>query len=163
MQKWLSKQKERLLACDHYHVILTIPHQLNPLWRFNDVTMGNLLFQCACETLFELLEDPKYLGAKVGVIASLHTWTRSLQLHPHVHCLVTGGGWAQGQWMGVKNDFLLPFAVVGDLFRGKVCAAILDLLQAETLGLPEGMSAQQLKNLLNKLGHRKWNAKIEEK
>ena len=163
MQKWLSKQKERLLACDHYHVILTIPHQLNPLWRFNDVTMGNLLFQCARETLFELLEDPKYLGAKVGVIASLHTWTRSLQLHPHVHCLVTGGGWAQGQWMGVKNDFLLPFAVVGDLFRGKVCAAILDLLQAETLGLPEGMSAQQLKNLLNKLGRRKWNAKIEEK
>ena len=163
VQKWLSKQKERLLACDHYHVILTIPHELNPLWRYNREAMGNLLFQCARVTLFELLEDPKYLGAKVGVIASLHSWSKSLQLHPHVHCLVTGGGWAQRRWMAVKNDFLLPSAVVRDLFRGKVRAAILDLLEEKHLLLPEGMSSQQVKNLLNQLGRKKWNARIQEK
>ena len=164
IQKWLSKQTERLLACDHYHVILTIPHELNPLWRLNAKIMANLLFRCAYDTLFELLGDPKYLGARPGIMASLHTWTKTLLLHPHVHCLVTGGGITQNRkWVQCKNDYLLPYRVVRDLFRGKVCHAINKALDQNKLVLPEGTRIQQWKNLLNKLGRKKWNARVMDK
>src|SRR6267143_810169 len=85
-------EQARLLACDHYHVIFTLPHDLNPLWLANVPVMSTLLFQTVRETLFDLLADPKYLGAQPGMIAALHTWSQTLVLHPHVHCLVTGGG-----------------------------------------------------------------------
>ena len=125
--------------------------------------MANLLFCCAYDTLFELLGDPKYLGAKPGIIASLHTWTKTLLLHPHIHCLVTGGGLIDGKWIACKNDFLLPFRVVRDLFRGTVRAAVLEALEAGELILPEGTRIQQWKNLLNKLGRKKWNARVMDK
>src|SRR5213594_3149195 len=84
-ERWLALQQARLLACDHYHVIFTLPHDLNPL----------------------LLANPKYLGAQPGIIAALHTWSQTLLLHPHLHCLVTGGGLTPGgQWVTVRNGFL---------------------------------------------------------
>ena len=92
VERWLAKQKARLLRSDHYHVIFTIPDELNPLWLANTKQMMTLLFSSAQKTLFELLRDPKYLGGTPGVIAALHTWGQTLVLHPHLHCLVTGGG-----------------------------------------------------------------------
>lgn len=92
IERWLAKQKARLLRSDHYHVIFTIPDDLNALWLKNTKQMMTLLFSAAQKTLFELLGDPKYLGATPGVIAALHTWGQTLVLHPHLHCLVTGGG-----------------------------------------------------------------------
>jgi hypothetical protein len=145
-------------------VILTIPHELNPLWRLNVGMMADILFRCARETLFELLGDSKYLGAKPGIMATLHTWTKTLLLHPHIHCLVTGGGLQNGEWIDCRNGYLLPFRVVRDLFRGKVLHAILSVLDnKERMTLPEGTRAQQWKNLLNKLGRKKWNARIMDK
>ena len=91
-ERWLALQQARLLACDHYHVIFTLPHELNPLWLANVPVMTTLLFQAVRDTLGTLLADPKYLGAQPGIIAALHTWSQTLVLHPHVHCLVTGGG-----------------------------------------------------------------------
>ena len=89
----LAGQAEgRLLACEHYHVIFTMPHELNDLWLANVAVMTQLLFASVHDTLVELLGDAKYLGARPGIIATLHTWTQTLLLHPHVHCLVTGGG-----------------------------------------------------------------------
>jgi hypothetical protein len=163
VQQWLEKQKARLLRCDHYHVIFTLPHELNAIWQWNSQQMTNILFGCARDTLMELLGDEKYLGAKPGIIATVHTWTKTLQWHPHIHCLVTGGGLGQGQWRAVRRDFLLPFAVVRDLFRGKVKAAMEVALDKGEVVLPEGLSAQRLRNLLNKLGRKKWNVKIGEK
>jgi hypothetical protein len=126
--------------------------------------MTRILFSCSRNTVFELLEDEKYLGAKPGIIASLHTWTRTLLLHPHIHCLVTGGGLNKiGEWVSIKNDFLFPFAVARDLFRGKVKDAIEKSLAKGKIILPEDMRAQQLKNLLNKLGRKRWNVKVREK
>ena len=90
VQKWLSRQRERLLACDHYHIILTVPHELNPLWRLNPQVMGEIYFRAARETLFELLWDVKFMGARPGIIAALHTSTKTQALHPHIHCLVAG-------------------------------------------------------------------------
>jgi hypothetical protein len=91
-ERWLAFQQARLLACDHYHVIFTLPHELNPLWLANVPVMTTLLLQAVRDTLGALLADPKYLGAQPGIIAALHTWSQTLVLHPHLHCLVTGGG-----------------------------------------------------------------------
>lgn len=111
-EHWLAVQRARLLACDHYHVIFTVPHDLNPLWLANVAVMTPLLFQAVRDTLYTLLADPKSLGAQPGILAALHTWSQTLVLHPHVHCLVTGGGLTpEGQWKAVRYGFLLPVRV----------------------------------------------------
>jgi len=76
----------------NYHVIFTVPHALNPLWLANVPLMTPLVFQAVRDTLGTLLADPKYLGAQPGILAARHTWSQTLVLHPHVHCVVTGGG-----------------------------------------------------------------------
>jgi hypothetical protein len=164
VERWLTKQKARLLACEHYHVIFTMPHELNDLWLANVVMMTQLLFASVHDTLVELLGEPKYLGAKPGIIATLHTWSQTLILHPHLHCLVTGGGLSEGgQWVAVRNGFLLPMRVVMAVFRGKLLAAIRQGLVQGTLQLPAGQRRQQVENLLNKLGRAKWNVHIRER
>ena len=90
IERWLAKQKARILNTDHFHVIFTIPSEFHDLWRLNTEVMTQILFKTATETLFQLLDDDKYLGAHPGIIASLHTWTKTLALHPHLHCLITG-------------------------------------------------------------------------
>jgi hypothetical protein len=166
-ERWLALQRARLLACDHYHVIFTLPHDRNPLWLANVPVMSSLLFQAVRDTLVELLAAPKYLGAQPGMIATLHTWSQTLVLHPHVHCLVTGGGLTpDGQWQAVRNGFLLPVRVVMALFRGKMLAAIRQALARTDLALPEGLGPQHLLNLLTRLGHpkkTKWNVHIRER
>jgi hypothetical protein len=166
-ERWLALQRARLLACDHYHVIFTLPHELNLLWLANGPLMTTLLFRTVRETLCTLLADPHYLGAQPGIMAALHTWSQTLVLHPHVHCLVTGGGLtASGDWKAVRNGFLLPARVVMAVFRGKMLAAIRHALACGALNLPEAMGPQQVLNLLNRLGHprkTKWNVRIMER
>src|SRR5215475_6690453 len=166
-ERWLALQQARLLTCDHYHVIFTLPHDLNPLWLANVPVMTSLLFQAVRETLCTLLADPQYLGAQPGILAALHTWSQTLGLHPHVHCLVTGGGLTPtGQWRAVRNGFLLPARVVMAVFRGKMVDAIRQTFARGVLALPEAMRPQQLLNLLNRLGHpakTKWHVRIMER
>ena len=166
-ERWLALQQARLLACDHYHVIFTLPHDLNPLWLANVSVMTTLLFQAVHDTLRTLLADPKYLGAQPGLIAALHTWSQTLMLHPHVHCLVTGGGrTSDGPWKAVRNGFLLPARVVMAVFRGKLLAAIRQAFARGALVLPEPMRPQQFINLLHRLGHptkTRWNVRIMER
>jgi hypothetical protein len=166
-ERWLALQQARLLACDHYHVIFTLPHDLNPLWLANVPVMSTLLFQAVRDTLSTLLADPKYLGAQPGIIAALHTWSQTLVLHPHLHCLVTGGGRTPaGTWVAVRNGFLLPMRVVMAVFRGKMVDAIRQSFACGALALPEPMRPQQFINLLNRLGHptkTKWNVRIMER
>jgi hypothetical protein len=166
-ERWLALQRARLLACDHYHVIFTLPHDLNPLWLANVPVMTTLLFQAVRDTLGTFLADPKSLGAQPGIIAALHTWSQTLVLHPHVHCLVTGGGLtADGAWQAVRHGLLLPARVVMAVFRGKRLAAIRQALAREDLVLPEDLRRQQLLNLLMRLGHPRkttWNVRIMER
>src|SRR5262244_3786146 len=164
---WLAFQQARLLACDHYHVIFTLPHELNPLWLANVPGMTTLLFQAVRDTLGTLLADSKYLGAQPGIIVALHTWSQTLVLHPHIHCLVTGGGLtADGSWQAVRHGFLLPVRVVMAVFRGKMLAAIRQAWVREELVLPAAVRPQQLLHLLRRLGHprkTKWNVHIRER
>ena len=166
-ERWLALQQARLLACDHYHVIFTLPHDLNPLWLANVSVMTTLLFQAVHDTLRTLLADPKYLGAQPGIIAALHTWSQTLRLHPHLHCFVTGGGLTPaGQWVTVRNGFLLPVRVVMAVFRGKMLDATRRAWTRGELVMPEGLRPQQVLNLLNRLGHptkTRWNVRIMER
>ena len=87
IERWLVRQQARLLACEHYHAIFTMPHALNDLWLANVAVMSGLLCASVHDTLLELLSDAKYLGAKPGIIATRHTWSQTLILHPHIHVL----------------------------------------------------------------------------
>jgi Putative transposase/Transposase zinc-binding domain len=164
VERWLIKQKARLLAWDHYHVIFTMPSELHGLWLANVAVLTNLLFASVRDTLLELLGDPKYLGATPGIIATLHTWSQTLILHPHIHGLVTGGGLSStGQWVAVRNGFLLPSRVVMALFRGKLLAAIDTAVREGQLVLPGGLTLRHWETLRNKLGRQKWNVHIRER
>ena len=165
--RWLAKQRARLLACEHYHVIFTVPHGLNSLGQLNLAQMTALLFQTVRDTMLELLGDPTYLGAQPGMMLAFHSWGRTLVLHPHVHCLVTGGGVSpSGQWLSVRHGFLLPVHVVTALFRGKFVGGLRRLWQRGELTLPEERRAQPFFNLLNRLGHAtktRWNVHRRER
>lgn len=89
---WLDARLERLLPVEHFHVVFTLPEQLKPLALRNRRVVYDLLFRAASETLLELAADPKRLGAQLGLTAVLHTWGQNLLFHPHLHCVVTGGG-----------------------------------------------------------------------
>jgi Putative transposase/Transposase zinc-binding domain len=164
IERWLVTQKARLLACEHYHVIFTIPSELHDLWLANVAVMSNLLFASVRDTVLELLDDEQYLGAMPGIIATLHPWSQTLCLHPHIHSLVTGGGLTRtGQWVAVRHGFLLPSRVVMALFRGKLLAAVRRAVRQGQLQLPAGMPPQRCEKLLNKLGRQKWNVHIGER
>lgn len=163
-EQWLEKKTRQLLDCDHYHVVFTLPGELRLLWRWNQSALTALLFQAARDTLFTLLGDPAHLGARPGVIAALHTWGRSLILHPHIHCLVTGGGLApDGTWKLVRNGFLLPVAVVRAFYRGKVLHGLEKLLKAGQLQLPPGFSREDALALLRAVARKKWNVLIQKR
>jgi len=125
-EEWLEQRRAELLPIPYFHVVFTVPEELNPLALSHPKLLYDLLFRCASETLLEIAADPKYLGARIGILAVLHTWSQKLTLHPHVHCIVTGGGLSiDGDWwVGCRPDFFLPVRVLKKLFRGKLLAAL---------------------------------------
>jgi hypothetical protein len=120
-ERWLEKRKQDLLPIRYFHVVFTLPEGLRPIALRNPKALYRLLFKAASQTLLELGRDPKYLGAEIGFTALLHTWTRTLLDHPHLHCIVTGGGLsADGKrWKRSRRRFFLPVRVLSKLFRGK--------------------------------------------
>jgi hypothetical protein len=118
-EKWIAARNEDLLPIEYFHVVFTIPSELNLLVSMNQKVLYDLLFRSASETLTELAIDPKHLGAKIGVIGILHTWGQNLMDHPHVHCVVTGGGIDGKRWVSCRKGFFIPVRVMSALFRGK--------------------------------------------
>jgi len=141
-----------------------MPDGLHALWSWNRRAMAGLLFAAVHETLFELCADPKHLGARVGVIAALHTWGQRLIWHPHLHCLVTGGGLtADGTWKPVKNGYLLPVRVVREVYARKVIESVRAGLRSGQLVVPPGQRVERWERVLVKLGKRKWHVQIMER
>jgi hypothetical protein len=137
---------------------------LHALWRWNRQQMTAVLFNSIRETLLTLLRDPQWLGAQPGILAALHTWSRTLALHAHVHCLVSGGGLTvQGQWGAVRTGFLLPVAMVRSLFRGKVLGAIEALWSTGQLRLPPHLDDEGVRQVLVAAARQKWNIRIAER
>lgn len=117
--KWIAEREERILPVRHFHTVFTVPAELHALMRYRPDLLYDLLFASTSRTLLELGRDEKWLGGDIGLTAVLHTWTRTLLYHPHVHCIVTGGGLApDGRWIS-RRKFLFPVFVMGALFRGK--------------------------------------------
>jgi hypothetical protein len=121
-QVWLQQRQAELLPVPYYHVIFTLPGEFRGLVRLHQKQLYALIMQSAARALLELTADPHYVGGMVGVMAVLHTWGSNLAYHPHVHCLVTGGGVsANGQtWLPARDDYLVPVRALSKLFRGKV-------------------------------------------
>ena len=111
----------------------------------------------------ELLADPKHLGAEPGFLLALHTWGRSLSLHPHIHCLITDGGLAAEQWREPRGSCFLPARIVMAKFRGKFLWEVRRAIVQGTLRLPGGESVEHWQSLLNKLGRKKWNVHLRER
>lgn len=124
--KWVAERQARILPVPHFHVVFTVPEALRPVAAAHPARFYELLFRAASATLLELCADPKRLGAQPGITAVLHTWTRDLRLHPHLHCIVTGGGLARDgtRWVRARQGYLLPVKVLSRLFRGKLVAAL---------------------------------------
>ncbi len=124
--RWLEAQAADLLETPYFHVVFTLPSALGPLARHNPRAVYGLLMRAAAATLLEVAANPKHLGAEVGVLAVLHTWGQNLALHPHVHCVVTGGGLAPdaSRWVAGRDDFFLPVRVLSRVFRGKFLSSL---------------------------------------
>jgi len=160
-QEWLEKTQTRLIGCDHYHVVFTLPHELNDLWHFNRRWCTDHLIRAAVETLQQLLKDENYLGAEVGILACVHTWGRTLIFHPHVHLLVTGGGLSQGEWKALKKNFLLPVGVIKAKFRGKWLAWLNQGYAEGEISLPEHWGDNHWKRVLSQVAKKNWNIRIQ--
>jgi hypothetical protein len=126
--RWLAERAKELLPVPYCHVIFTIPEPLKPLALQNQRLVYGLLFRAVSQTLLEIAADPRRLGAQVGFLAVLHTWTQNLLHHPHIHCVVPAGGLAPdgARWIPCRRKFFLPVAVLSQLFRGKFLALLRD-------------------------------------
>lgn len=118
--KWIEARKEEVLNIKYYHVVFTIANEIYSIAIQNQDKMYKLLFKASAETLQELAGDKKYLGAEIGFFSVLHTWGQNLMFHPHIHCVVTGGGLTEiGKWKEKEEDFFIPVKVMSRKFRGK--------------------------------------------
>jgi len=118
-EKWIEKESSYLLDSKYFHIITTVPYELNEIFLYNKNICYNILFKATSESILELAEDPKWLGAKVGITSILHTWGQTMELHPHIHSIVTGGGLKNNQWISCNKDYIFKVQVLGSLFRGK--------------------------------------------
>jgi len=122
--EWLTARTEDLLPVPYFHVVFTVPEEVSAIALGNKKILYGILFQATTETLAQIAQDPRHLGAQIGFVAVLHTWTQTLLHHPHIHCVVPGGGLSMDgtQWIPSREDFFLPVRVLSRLFRGKFLA-----------------------------------------
>lgn len=120
-QRWLAAREKELLNVPYFHVVFTLPRELNPICLRNARTLYNLLFRASADAMLEVAANPKRLDAQIGFISILHTWGQNLLLHPHVHCVVPAGGFARDheRWIHPKYGFFLPVNVLSSVFRAK--------------------------------------------
>ena len=161
-ERWITARQCDLLDTSYFHVVFTVPHELNVLALENPRLFYDLLFTATAQTLLEIASDAKHLGAEIGVIAILHTWGQNLLLHPHIHCVVPAGGLAPDhrRWVRPRYAFFLPVKVLSRVFRGKFLAGLKRLHGRKKLQCagPAGALAdqQQFAKLLRHLHRHDW-------
>jgi len=134
-EKWLRARQEELLPVPYFHIVFTLPDELNALALINQRVVYNILFHAAAQTLLVLARQPRHLGAEIGLIAVLHTWGQTLVEHPHLHCIVPGGGLSDdgAQWIASREKFFLPVHVLSQVFRGKFLDELKSAYKAKRL------------------------------
>lgn len=119
-ERWLMARQGELLPVSYFHVVFTLPSELYGIAFQNQAVIYNLLFKASSETIRELSQYEKYLGAEVGITSILHTWGQNLTIHPHVHMIVPGGGLTKdGIWTNSRKKFFIPVKVMAAKFKGK--------------------------------------------
>jgi hypothetical protein len=145
---WVDSRRAEVIDSPYFHVVFTLPHELNPLLYCNQKLLYGLLHRCCAETLLELSADKKYLGATPGIIQVLHTWNQELDYHVHMHCIISGGGLsADGKIRKSKGKFFLPVKVLRDKFKGKYLSLLNAYNQEGKLCFSS--SCQDLRNSYN--------------
>ena len=136
-ERWLEHRDKELLPVAYFHVVFTLPQELRSQVRSHQKILYGVLMKAAAKALIKLAADPHYVGGRIGVLALLHTWTRTLVYHPHIHCLVPAGGVSdKQQWLPARPDYLVPVKALSRIFRGM----FRDLVAQELpdLIIPEG-------------------------
>ncbi len=139
-EKWTLQRKSEALNVPYYHVVFTVPHEMNTLFKSNPKQLYNLLFSAAWKTIDVFAKDSKYLGAQTAMVAVLHTWGQNISLHPHLHCVVPGGGISkQGKWRDMKKSqgkFLFPVKAMSKVYKAKFLAGVSNLAKSGEINIP---------------------------
>ncbi len=132
---WLDGRCADLLPVRYFHVVFTIPEVIASLALGNKKVVYDILFAASAQTLQEVARDPRHLGADIGFLSVLHTWDQRLRHHPHVHCVVPGGGLSpdESRWVDTRGDFFLPVRVLSRVFRGKFLSKLIDAFESNAL------------------------------
>jgi len=156
--EWLEAQMGRLLPVHYFHAVFTIPAQLNPLVICNRAKLYSILFKASAQTLQELAGDSKYIGGQAGFTSVLHTWGQKMLLHPHVHCIVTGGGYdnENDKWISTRENYFLPVKVMSRLFRGKFIDELTQAYENKELSLAGNCERLNKKKEFKKLKKLLW-------
>jgi hypothetical protein len=132
--EWLEQREADLLPVEYFHVVFTMPEEIARIAQQNKRAVYGILFAASAATLRSVAADPRHLGAEIGFLSILHTWSQDLRHHPHVHCVVPGGGLApDGRWVSCRPGFFLPVRVLGGLFRGKFVSLLRAAFEAGEL------------------------------
>ena len=155
---WVDKRRAEVIDTPYFHVVFTLPHQLNPLIYCNQKLPYGLLHRCCAETLLELSADKKWLGATPGIIQVLHTWNQELDYHVHMHCIVSGGGLTKdGKIRKSSKNFFIRTEVLRDKFKGKYMAHLSSLYESGSLTFSS--SCEKLRNSYH---WKEWKNKLYE-
>ena len=156
---WVDKRRAEVIDSPYFHVVFTLPHELNPLIYCNQKLLYSLFHSCCAHTLLELSADRKYLGATPGIIQVLHTWNQELDYHVHMHCIVSGGGLTKCQQLRKSSgSFFIPVMVLRDKFKGKFMAHLTSLYQSGSLVFSSACEA-----LKDSSVWKKWKNRLYEK
>lgn len=156
---WVDKRRSEVIDSPYFHVVFTLPHELNPLLYCNQKLLYGLLHKCCSETLLELSADKKYLGATPGIIQVLHTWNQELFYHVHMHCIISGGGLTPDHKLRLSSGkFFLPVGVLREKFKGKYMAYLTDLYKGGSLTFSSSCTL-----LKDPYSFRKWKNMLFEK
>lgn len=155
---WVDKRRAEVIDTPYFHVVFTLPHQLNPLIYCNQKLLYGLLHRCCAETLLELSSNKKWLGATPGIIQVLHTWNQELDYHVHMHCIVSGGGLTKdGKIRKSSRNFFIRTEVLRDKFKGKYMACLSSLYESRSLTFSS--SCEKLRNAYH---WKEWKNKLYE-
>ena len=155
---WVDKRKAEVIDTPYFHVVFTLPHQLNPLIYCNQKLLYGLLHRCCSETLLELSDDKKWLGATPGIIQVLHTWNQELGYHVHMHCIVSGGGLTKdGKLRRSSGNFFIRTEVLREKFKGKYMAHLSSLYEKGSLTFSSSCG-----KLRNSYHWKEWKNKLYE-
>jgi Putative transposase/Transposase zinc-binding domain len=161
-QRWLAAREREVLPTSYFHVVFSVPHELNVFALENPRAFYDLLFTASAESVLEMAADPKRLGAEIGMIAILHSWGQNLLLHPHIHCVIPAGGISpnHSRWINSPQWFFLPVWALRRLFRGKFIDGLKRLYRRKKLGCagPAAVFSErkQFSKLVGRLRRQDW-------